>query len=161
MAGVALVPAFLGRGTAPVANHVRLAIGGDHRDQGLVHGVAAGFARARGFMGLEQFGELARRAGWVVTEHWDGRSTTSSAWRRHRERPHRLLFDLGERHFFVMAIVMFGFGLLFRLVGVLFALGGDPQGRVALPVIAHFAGYDAVRAVAYRRAVNVWPAAVV
>jgi hypothetical protein len=23
------------------------------------------------FMGLAQFGALARRAGWVVTEHWD------------------------------------------------------------------------------------------
>jgi hypothetical protein len=81
---------------------------------------------------------------------------------RSAKRPHQELpLDLGERHFFVKALVMLGFGLLFCLVGVLFALGGDPQGRVALPVIALFAGYGVVQAVVYRRAVNVWPAAVV
>jgi len=80
-----------------------------------------------------------------------------SARRQHQELP----LDLGEGHFFVKAIVMFVFGLLFCLVGVLFALGGDPQGRVALPVVALFAGYGLLQAVVYRRSVNVWPAAIV
>jgi hypothetical protein len=46
------------------------------RDMTTIHPRLASMESMKGrpsirFMGLEQFGELARRRSWVVAEHWD------------------------------------------------------------------------------------------
>jgi hypothetical protein len=80
-----------------------------------------------------------------------------SAKRQHRELP----LEVAEIHFFVKAMAMFGFGLLFLLVGALFVLGKDPQRHAAVIVFGLFSAYGVLQAIVYRRTFNVWPAALV
>jgi hypothetical protein len=80
-----------------------------------------------------------------------------SAKRQHREIP----LDLDDIHFFIKALIMLGFGVLFLLSGILFALNLDQGARFGRICFALFGAYGLIQAIAYRRTARVWPAALV
>ncbi len=80
-----------------------------------------------------------------------------SAKRQHQELPP----DIRDVHFFVKAIIMLGFGLLFLVSSILFVANADPRHAVGSIAFVLFACYGVAQAVVYRKAFNVWPASLV
>jgi len=78
-----------------------------------------------------------------------------SAKKQHQE----LSLELGYHHFYVKAIIMFVFGFLFTLSGIVALLG--ICAKFLLIVLASFALYGFLQAVYYKRPYKVWISLVV
>lgn len=80
-----------------------------------------------------------------------------SAKKQHQELP----LNISDKHFFVKAIIMFIFGLLFLIAGLFFLLNIDPHFFFGIAIFVLHGVYGLVQAIIYRKYFNVWPAAVV
>jgi hypothetical protein len=80
-----------------------------------------------------------------------------SAKRQHQELP----LYINDIHFFVKAIIMFAFGILFITVWLFYILNIDPEIHFGLIIFILHGGYGLIQAIIYRKYFNVWPAAVV
>lgn len=80
-----------------------------------------------------------------------------SAKKQHQE----LSLLLSEVHFFVKAIMMLAFGILFLTAGIV-ALFNIENGLVIITVsVISFGAYGVLQALFYRKPVNVWLSAIV
>ncbi|TAL31526.1 MAG: hypothetical protein EPN93_17175 [Spirochaetes bacterium] len=80
-----------------------------------------------------------------------------SAKRQHQELP----LDIADAHFFIKALIMLGFGLIFVALSGLYFLTGNMAPWVVPAGLASFSAYGFVQAAAYRRTPNVWLSALV
>lgn len=78
-----------------------------------------------------------------------------SAKRQHQELP----LDLGYRHFFIKAWIMFIFGLLFTASGLLAYTTANHD--FLFPALVLFAVYGLAQAFYYRQTYKVWTSAIV
>ncbi len=85
------------------------------------------------------------------------RAIGQSAKRQHGEIPE----SLPDVHFFVKAIVMFAFGLLFLASAGCFFLYDGGCGPFTTAVVVSFAAYGLAQALIYRRTPSAWMSAVV
>lgn len=98
----------------------------------------------------------------IVSNAWHlGRGSVErigqSAKRQHGELPR----SLPDVHFFVKAIVMFVFGLLFLAAAGCFLFRDGGCGPFTTAVILSFAAYGLAQALIYRRTPSAWMSAVV
>ncbi|MDD5363487.1 MAG: hypothetical protein PHN88_15300 [Ignavibacteria bacterium] len=80
-----------------------------------------------------------------------------SAKKQHRELP----LNISDMHFFVKAIIMLIFGLMFSAAALMYFLHTDAYCIFAMLTFSLHGAYGLVQAVLYRKFLNVWPAAVV
>jgi hypothetical protein len=80
-----------------------------------------------------------------------------SAKRQHQELP----LNLSDKHFFIKAIIMFIFGVIFIFAGILFLCGLDSSYTLIFICVLVHGIYGLLQAVIYRYYFNVWGALVV
>lgn len=84
-------------------------------------------------------------------------SIGKSARKQHQEIP----LDLPDQHFFIKAIIMFLFGILMLISGLLTLFHLERYVLLAGTCVCLFGIYGVIQAIIYRKEVKVWPAALV
>jgi positive regulator of sigma E activity len=80
-----------------------------------------------------------------------------SAKRQHQELP----LNIPNSHFFYKAIIMFIFGVLFLITGILAFLNSTHSSTIIWTLSICFGLYGFIQALIYRKEIKVWPAMIV